>query len=62
MTTRWRIYFACLGLLLLAASPILAQEQQEKPKLHGYVTVRPASSAAVQGLKNELAAKGSTNK
>lgn len=62
MTMRWRLFFACLGLLLLAVSPTFAQEQQEKPKLHGYVTVRPASHTAVEGLKNELAATGSTTK
>lgn len=55
-------FFAGLALLLVAVSPAFAQDQQQKPKLKGYIAVRPASHNAVEGLKNDLFNSGSTNK
>jgi hypothetical protein len=55
-------FFACLALLLVTAGSALAQDQKVKPKLKGYIAVRPASHTAVEGLVKELAATGSTSK
>ena len=55
-------FFACLALFFLAAGPVLGQDQQQAPKLKGYITVKPASHTVVEDLKGELAATGSTSK
>jgi hypothetical protein len=63
MATRLISFSSCLALLLLASSPAFAQDQQQHPpRLRGYITVKPASHTAVEGLKNELLATGKTNK
>jgi len=56
------LFFACLALLLLTMGPALGQDQEQAPKLKGYIAVKPASHAAAEDLKNELAATGSTSK
>jgi hypothetical protein len=62
MGTKFISFFACMALLLVAAGPAFGQDQKEKPKLKGYMTVRPASHTVVEELKNDLLATGSTKK
>jgi hypothetical protein len=55
-------FIACAALLLAGAGSAFGQDQKGVPKLKGYIAVRPASHTAVEGLKNDLLATGSTNK
>jgi hypothetical protein len=55
-------FAACAALLFAGAGSAFAQDQKERPKLKGYIAVRPASHSAVEGMKNELMATGSTKK